>query len=307
MTQQHARTWLGTLALLATTLLGACGGGHGGTAPPASADDVFFEKDDGIWVVPLDGSRPEESVLEITGAVLSGVAVEPGGGIVFSRWDGGHDVPLWRSNADGTGLSMDRTVAGHWLQFPTFLTDTEYALSQGTDTDDGDIWYVNGAIETQLTGTASLADGDGNNDYDPSFGLVGGVDVIFFSRHDATNTTSDIYWVSLDGTTVTPLVADPAFSEDHPSYSPANDLIVFERGVDDLSEDDLYVVNPDGTGLTQITSGPDDDDDPVWSSDGKWIIFQRDNGTTVQIVKIPWPALTPVTVLAEGSAPAVRP
>lgn len=37
----------------------------------------------------------------------------------------------------------------------------------------------------------------------------------------------------------------------------------------------LYRINPDGTGERQITNGPNDDNDPTWSPDGRWIMFIR--------------------------------
>jgi Tol biopolymer transport system component len=46
-----------------------------------------------------------------------------------------------------------------------------------------------------------------------------------------------------------------------PSFSPAGDLIVFERDVRDFSTGDVYVMNPDGSGLTLIQH---DAFEPAW-------------------------------------------
>lgn len=267
---------------------------NGGTA---GTKDVFFDSDGEIWRVPLDGPPAAATPIVQTSGELNGPGVSPAGPVVFSSIDGTTgDVPLWRSNPDGTGLGVERSVTDHWLQFPAFLTATVYAWSQGNGFDDGDIWYFDSmALPAeqlkQLTGTESTSDGDGFNDYDASFGKVGGADVIFFSRHDATNTTSDIYRISLTGADLTPVAADPSLTEDHPSYSEANDLIVFEQAADGLSKDDIWVMNPDGTGRVQVTNDSFDNDDPVWSPDGEWIVWEQspEGGITNRIVKIAWP------------------
>jgi hypothetical protein len=173
-------------------------------------------------------------------------------------------------------------AAGQFFQMPVFLNDTDYAWSQGSATDDGDIWYGG----TQLSGDPG---DDAFNDYDPSFGRAAGSDVVFFSRHDGTG-SSDIFRVSLNGTGLTPVAADPLVSEDHPSYSVANDMIVFEE---EVGKDDIWVMKPDGTGRVRVTSDADyDHDDPVWSPDGQWIVWEQSpvaDESMNRIVKIAWP------------------
>ncbi len=296
---------------------GVIGGGQivvrntgGGTA---GGVDVFFDRGGEIWAVALDGSASPQPVLQLPGVQLEGVGVNASGDqLLFSHESG----DLWRAESDGNPAGVERSAPDLSFQMPAFLDDTAYAWSQEPDSGDADISYVNAAGSAlQLTG---IPENDGNNDYDPSFGMVAASQVIFFSRHDATNTTSDIYRVSLDGTGLTAVAADGSLSEDHPSYSEANALIVFERAADDASRDDIWVMRPDGMDPGRVTTDEGfDNDDPVWSPDGRWIVWEQspaDNASVNRIVRIGWP-LQPGAVpdpltdwnLLDARRPAMKP
>ena len=62
-------------------------------------------------------------------------------------------------------------------------------------------------------------------------------------------------------------------------WSPPGDVIVFSA-TDPLFVRKLYVINRDGTGLLQLTKGPTTDSDsrPVFSPDGRQIVFLRNTG-----------------------------
>jgi Tol biopolymer transport system component len=60
--------------------------------------------------------------------------------------------------------------------------------------------------------------------------------------------------------------------EDHPSWSPDGNRLVFVSDRDQR-EGDLYIVNRDGTGLTRLTDDALSEADPAWSPDGDHIAF----------------------------------
>jgi Tol biopolymer transport system component len=69
------------------------------------------------------------------------------------------------------------------------------------------------------------------------------------------------------GEHVTSLTNNPADAE--PNFSPDGDTIVFSRG------GDLYSVRPDGTGERQLTGGPEIDSRPLFTNNGRTIVFER--------------------------------
>lgn len=70
-----------------------------------------------------------------------------------------------------------------------------------------------------------------------------------------------------------------------PNWSPANNLIVYQKGQSD--QWDLWVMNPDGSGKRQITSGSGDKTDASFSPDAQWIIFSANiNPENANIFKI---------------------
>ncbi len=244
----------------------------------------------------LPGTESSANVID-----YFGVGVSPGGTtILFSKEYQNNPgvVQLWGANSDGTNEHLEQN-GGTENQFPD-VESGSYVWSQ-----DGDIWHSGAAGLFQVTGGPE-------NDYDPSLGEVGGQTVIFFSRHDPFNVSSDIYRISPSGTGLTPVAAG-ALSEDHPSYSFANGKIVFEEAAQDLSEDDLWVMDPDGSNRVRVTDDDFDDDDPVWSPDGMWIVWERSNGLLDQVVKIAWPLQPgaqpiPLTDLAlDARRPAIQP
>jgi dipeptidyl aminopeptidase/acylaminoacyl peptidase len=66
---------------------------------------------------------------------------------------------------------------------------------------------------------------------------------------------------------VTALTDNPADAE--PAFSPDGATIAFARG------GDLFTIRPDGTGERQLTSGPEVDSRPLFSRNGRTLVFQR--------------------------------
>lgn len=60
-----------------------------------------------------------------------------------------------------------------------------------------------------------------------------------------------------------------------------NDKIAFSSDRD--GNDEIYSMNSDGTGQTRLTNNTVGDTDPVWSPDGRRIVFARGSGVEVDI------------------------
>ena len=76
-----------------------------------------------------------------------------------------------------------------------------------------------------------------------------------------------------------------------PTFSPDGQWIVFQSGPFDAQGlNTIFKVRVDGTGLTQLTSGHNDTQ-PNWSPTGDRIVFQRQEGATLDEEK-PWDVFT---------------
>jgi dipeptidyl aminopeptidase/acylaminoacyl peptidase len=138
-----------------------------------------------------------------------------------------------------------------------------------------------GAGKTFITDfdTVNRNDGVGFFSWDPQTG-----NRIAFVRDstDGVNPASSrIYTALFDGTDVQPLSPDfmdlgsgPLRIEGPIDWSPDGTQLVFSA-VDAKGIDHIYRIDRNGTGLTQLTSGPDADDDPLFSPNGQEILFTR--------------------------------
>ena len=92
---------------------------------------------------------------------------------------------------------------------------------------------------------------------------------------------SEVFIAARDGSEPRNLTRNAAF-DGYPAWSPDGSWIAFASnrdGGDDLDDFNLYVVRPDGSGLRRLTHSPGyEDARPIWSGDGKRIIFNRQIG-----------------------------
>lgn len=76
-----------------------------------------------------------------------------------------------------------------------------------------------------------------------------------------------------------------------PATSPDGQAVVFVLRTTDLDanrgRNDLWLVNINGSGLRQLTTHSDNDTNPVWSPDGRFIYFVSTRGGSSQIWRIP--------------------
>jgi Tol biopolymer transport system component len=92
-----------------------------------------------------------------------------------------------------------------------------------------------------------------------------------------------VYVVNVDGTGMREIFSEPETYAFWTRWSPDGSRIVFVRGpsFDDFDPaSDVYSIRPDGSELTRLTDHPGFDGWPVWSPDGRWILFSSDRGAS---------------------------
>jgi TolB protein len=93
---------------------------------------------------------------------------------------------------------------------------------------------------------------------------------ILFTTGDQQGLNYDIYVVASDGTGLAQVTDDPGV-EEHASWSPDGERIVYDAGSQVAPDTSIYVMNADGSAKARLTKGYH----PHWSPDGKRIAFVR--------------------------------
>jgi len=204
--------------------------------------------------------------------------------LVVHDLDGGHQVRLtdtWGYDAEAT-LSPD----GEWIVFTSCRDDGDPEV------------YKMRADGTELTRLTNAAGYDGG----PFFSWDG-TKIIWRANRPKTEEEKkqyqalkkdglvspinlEIYIMDADGTNKRQ-VTDNGAANFAPFLHPDNQRIIFcsnlatlgKRGMPNF---DLWMINVDGTGLTRITSCPSFDGFPMFTKDGRKLVFcsNRDNGGT---------------------------
>jgi dipeptidyl aminopeptidase/acylaminoacyl peptidase len=90
------------------------------------------------------------------------------------------------------------------------------------------------------------------------------------------------------GLTITDMLAMQRVGE--PVVSPDGKRVVFAVRDTDFDANkgrfDLWLATVDGTSVTHLTTSPDNDTEPQWTPDGKWIYFMSSRGGTSQVWRI---------------------
>lgn len=91
----------------------------------------------------------------------------------------------------------------------------------------------------------------------------------------SSNRLVNVQWMEPSGS-LQPLLVKPGFYE-RPSLSPDGSRLGME--VTDGSNSDLWIYEPRRDAMTRLTNGLGGDPGPVWSPDGRYLVFDSPNGT----------------------------
>ncbi len=130
-------------------------------------------------------------------------------------------------------------------------------------------------IDPDTGETIQLTD-DPAFDDSPELSPDGSRIVFLTARHDPLpefpNLKYEIYIIDIDGSNLTRLTTTDA-AEDHPSWSPDGDRILFDADYDQDGLYEIYVMNADGSSLTRLTFNESSDQFADWSPDGARIAY----------------------------------
>jgi Tol biopolymer transport system component len=245
-----------------------------GNMPPVLGD-IFTMNPDGSDVQQLTFFGPA------AGADDPGWSAD-GRYIVFAFYPtgiNGGPAQIWMMNGDGSNqhqVFQDVTGAGDYV--PSFSPDGKL-ITFSRCTSRCLIYRVN----TDGTGLAVLTTpvpdgGDFVSTYSPDGNTIS------FDSFSREGFLSAIWFLDADGTNLRRLT--PGFlGANWTDWSPDGGKIVFQASFFFLNEE-IWSINTDGSGLTQLTNNNQDwhgyynslhDILPVWSPDGKYIVFERLN------------------------------
>ena len=233
-----------------------------------------------IYKLDLDGNLTQ---LTLNPAEDGSPTWSPDGRFIafYSRRAGQGPSTIFRMDSDGSNVtSLYSGDAGS----PIWSPDGRFIAFHDIDhSGEGRQIRMMDPDGSNLTGF--LIPADPYNDY-ASGSSVWSPDSRFIAFHSFSRySPSQIYVLNLDGNNLTRVTNHPA-TDEHPAWSPDGRFIAFvsqrdENGKQWLYEQEIYIVGRDGNNLTRVTNNsydnnPARDDDPIWSPDGRFIIFSSE-------------------------------
>ncbi len=225
---------------------------------------VFASSRDGyqdIWVCDLDGSNMTQ--LTNNGAAELSPDWSPDGTkIAFERWWPAQDPEIMTMRADGSTI---RTVTSNtaWDQQPSWSPDGRAITYQTNVTGNFEIFriYEDGSSPTNLTNDPAWDDAP---DWSPS---ASSPSIVFVSERD--HAAGEVYTMGADGGPPTRLTNDTT-TDDAPVWNAFGTGIAWERSVGTY---DIFLMSSAGTHQRNFTNHPNQDFEPSWSGDGRWVAF----------------------------------
>jgi len=207
--------------------------------------------------------------------------------IVFESNRLGENFQIFRMKSDGTEI-IQMTNNQLVNETPVWSPDgTMIMYSSYLDDDrvNNDIFIMNsdGSEVRRLTNNSLR---DDHATFSPD-----GKKILFDSQRDDTGITKsknyELYEMNIDGSDVKRLTNYEGW-DTFPSYSPDGKKIVWRRIIPDstsrgVSNSEVFMMNSDGTNIKNLSNHSSFDGYPVWSPDGKQILFSSYRSGNMQL------------------------
>jgi Tol biopolymer transport system component len=265
----RAQTLFSLSLVWAVTSSGALGQEH--AAQPAQHPDevLLFVSDRGgawdIYSVFPDGS----GLIQLTSdaGMNSGATLSPDGRRVAFNSDRSGNMEIWAMGIDGSNPvqltgSLGRCSGAAWSP-----NGDRIAFSSSQDGGGIQVMGSDGSNVRRISPRGMPASS-------PAWSPDGSRIAFTVDR----NHHSEIWVMTVDGSSATQITDTPEGGNQHPQWSPDGRWIAFNSWRNDAeSSSDIWVVTPDGNEQRRLSSGVEMEEYPKWSPDGDQILFTVGN------------------------------